>query len=518
MTIDATALALAVERRLSAWDREGVGERIWSHDPTVWADSHTPEITNRLGWLHLPDAMAERVPAWTGLAREVADEVDDVVLCGMGGSSLAPEVFQAVFGDAPGHPRLTVVDTTHPDAVAGVTGPLDPDRTLFVVSSKSGTTLETLSLFRHFWAWRSGTTEVPGRSFVAVTDPGSTLEDLARERGFRAVFGAPTDIGGRYSALCDFGLVPAALVGVDVPSVLDRAGGMAAACGPGVGVLENPGLWLGAMLGEAALGGRDKCTIVTTPALAAFPAWLEQLLAESTGKAGTGVVPVADEPLGGPDAYGDDRLFLVYHLDGEPVPDGVDALEGVGHPVVRIAVDGLDSLGAEMFRAELATAAAGAVLGINPFDQPDVEAAKRQARDLMEGQAPDPDLPPPLDDAALAEVVDGVQAGGWVAIQAYVPPSPEADGRLRDLADRIRHETSGAAVTVGYGPRFLHSTGQLHKGGSDRVVALQLVAPPEQDVSVPETDLTFGRIIAAQAAGDAAVLEERGRIVVRRRW
>ncbi|MEX1279190.1 MAG: glucose-6-phosphate isomerase [Acidimicrobiia bacterium] len=514
MTIDARSLALAVEQRLSAWDREGVGERIWAHDPTVWADPDTPEITNRLGWLRLPATMPDRADRWRGFADEA--DVDEVVLLGMGGSSLAPEVFAEVIGGAPGRPGLSVLDTTHPDAIAMVTDRLDPERTLFVVSSKSGGTLETLSLFRHFWAWRSATTDAPGTSFVAITDPGSGLGQLAEERGFRAVFTADPEVGGRYSALTDFGLVPAALIGIDPADLLAPAASMASVCGASVPVLENPALWLGAMLGEAALGGRDKCTIVTTPGLAAFPAWLEQLIAESTGKHGRGIVPVADEPLLPPDGYGDDRVFLVYHLDDEPSPAGVDELEAAGHPVIRITVDGVHGLGAEMFRAELATAAAGAVLDINPFDQPDVEAAKQQARSLMSGDAPTPEPPPPLADDALDEVVAAVDPGDYVSIQAYAAPNGALDVRLAGLAATLRSRTGGTAVTIGYGPRFLHSTGQLHKGGGDGCVALQLVGAPTTDLPIPETDLSFGRVIAAQAAGDAAVLGDRGRTVVRR--
>jgi transaldolase/glucose-6-phosphate isomerase len=501
-------LAVAVERRLSGWDREGVGRRVWERDVTVWAEPGTPEIENRLGWLRLPTSMAERVDDWVGFA-DTIDDVDDVVLCGMGGSSLAPEVFDATLR-AEGRPRLAIADSTHPDAVAALTDRLDPGRTLFIVSSKSGGTLETLSLFRHFWAWRSAAGGRAGDAFVAVTDPGSTLAALADERGFRRTFLAPPDVGGRFSALTDFGMVPAALVGVDVGRVLDGAAGMAAACGPGIGDLENPGLWLGAMLGEAALAGRDKATFVVPPELAGLGAWLEQLVAESTGKEGTGIVPVVDEPLRAPGAYGDDRIFVAYRMDGSVADPRLDALEAAGHPVVRIPVDQAHAIGAEMFRAELATAAAGAVLGINPFDQPDVEAAKASARGLMDGDAPAPDLPPRLDADALTEVLGALGEGGYVAVQAYLPGEPPAE-----VVEALRSATT-APVTVGIGPRFLHSTGQLHKGGRPGCVALQLVDEPSRDLPIPETDLTFGRVIAAQAAGDAEVLRGRGRMVVRR--
>lgn len=498
---------MAVERRLSAWDRGGVARRIWDHDPTVWADRGTPEITNRLDWLRLPTTMADRVDDWVGFADGV--DVDDVVLCGMGGSSLAPEVFDAALR-ATDRPRLSIADSTHPDAIADLTARLDPLRTLVVVSSKSGGTLETLSLFRHFWAWRSAAPGPAGDGFVAITDPGSGLEDLARDRGFLRTFLAPPDVGGRFSALTDFGMVPSALVGVSVSRVLSAAAGMAEACGPGIGDLENPGLWLGAMLGEAALAGRDKATFVVPPELGGFGAWLEQLIAESTGKRGRGIVPVVDEPLRGPDAYGPDRVFVAYHLEGSEPDTRLGALEVAGHPVVRIPVDGAHALGAEMYRAEVATAAAGAVLGINPFDQPDVEAAKEQARTLMEGDTPAPDIPPDLDTDVVATVTDALPANGYVAVQAYLPGEAPTD-----LVTALRGATT-APITVGIGPRFLHSTGQLHKGGGAGCVALQLVDVPTVDLPIPETDLTFGRVVAAQASGDAEVLRRRGRTVIRR--
>ncbi len=508
MSITAAELDAAVEARMAEWSAGRVVERIWDHDPTVWAEPETPEITNRLGWLHLPDRMAAKTGDWTAFAAEVAGEFDRVVLCGMGGSSLAPEVFQDVFGSADGLPTLSIADSTHPDAVAALTATLDPTRTLFVVSSKSGGTLETLSLQRHFWSWVGDHGLAQGPRFAAITDPGSGLEELAAERGFRAIFHAPPDVGGRFSALCDFGLVPAALVGVDVDGLLGAAEAMAAR--------PEPAMRLGAWLGEGARGGRDKVTMITTPGLAALPAWMEQLIAESTGKEGVGIVPVAGEPVAEPDGYGDDRLFLVYHLLDEELPPGVEALAAAGHPVLSFALPGLLALGAEMFRAELATAAAGAVLGINPFDQPDVEAAKVQARSLMSDGAEFDEALALFDGSAVDEVVAAVDPGDYVALQAYAPMTDDLQARLSAIAAEIRERTRGAAVTIGIGPRFLHSTGQLHKGGADNCVALQLVSRPGAEVPVPESDLEFGQIVMAQAAGDAAVLAERGRTVVRR--
>lgn len=500
-----TELAVAIERRISDWDRTDLGSRIWAHDGTVWAAPGTPEVTDRLGWLDLPEQMADRVGDWVGFADSV--DAADVVLCGMGGSSLAPEVFAAALG---GRRTLTIADTTHPGAVAAMTDRLDPATTVFIVSSKSGGTLETLSLFRHFWAWRSAAGPRPGDSFVAITDPGSGLASLAADRGFRRTFLAPPEVGGRFSALTDFGLVPAALAGADPVDLLESAAGMAAACGAGIAEVEHPGLWLGAFLGEAALAGKDKATFVVPPALGGFGAWIEQLVAESTGKLGRGIVPVVDEPIRSPEAYGDDRVFVVYEVDGSEPSEAVDGLEAAGHPVVRIGVEGPRALGAEMFRAEFATAAAGAVLGINPFDQPDVEAAKDRARGLMSGTATTPQVPTPVDGSEVEAILECLGPGGYVAVQAYLPGPPD-DGLVADL-----RAATTAPVTVGVGPRFLHSTGQLHKGGPPGCVALQVVDRPGQDLPIPETALTFGGVIAAQASGDADVLEERGRSVVRR--
>jgi transaldolase / glucose-6-phosphate isomerase len=514
VTVSIDGLLRSAEGRLAAWEADSLGRRIWAHDPTVWGGPDTAELVDRLGWLNLPDAMRDHLPGWRALAASIRDDVDRVVLLGMGGSSLAPEVFAGVFSRRRGRPELTVLDSTHPDTISRVTDGLDPDRTLFVVSSKSGGTLETLSLFRHFWAWQDATGDDPGSSFVAVTDPGSGLADLAAERGFRATFLAPPDVGGRYSALCDFGLLPAALAGIEVDELLDHAASMAASCGPEVAEPANPGLRLGALIGEAAAAGRDKLTVVTTPRLSGLGAWLEQLVAESLGKDGVGVVPVVDEPTRSPDRYDDDRLFLSYRLPDDDDVDGLDAIEAAGHPVVRLVVEGLSGIAAEMFRAELATAAAAVVMGVHPFDQPDVEAAKDQARALMDAPVATTETVPALDDASLDVVAAAVGSGGYVAVQAFVDPDTHA-ATLADLVARLREQTR-APVTLGIGPRYLHSTGQLHKGGDEGCVVLQLLDTPRNDLPVPETPLTFGRIIRAQADGDAAALVTKGRTVVRR--
>jgi transaldolase/glucose-6-phosphate isomerase len=527
-----TAVAAAVEARLAKWQEEGFGRRLWEKDYRLWTPQPIPELTNRMGWLELPDTMTAQVGELARFAREVADEgIRDAVVLGMGGSSLAPEVYSHTFAPAFGYPAVTVLDSTHPAAVSALGRRLDPAKSLFVVSSKSGTTTEMLSFFHYFWAQLEGVPQ-RGRHFVAVTDPGTPLETLARERGFRAVFNAPPEVGGRYSALTPFGLVPAALLGVDLGALLARAREMAAACGPGESADANPGLRLGATLGELARAGRDKVTFVTSHSLASFPDWIEQLIAESTGKTilsggeRRGIVPVAGEPLGPPEAYGNDRFFAALLLQGDDVAaieERLGALEGAGHPVARFHLSDRFDLGAEMFRWEVATAAAGAVIEVNPFDQPDVQLAKELAGKMMKA-AESGTLPPSEGEvgvgdpaglaAALSRWVRGAKKGDYLGVHAYLAPTPRTTEVLRALQAGL-HEKTRLAVTLGYGPRFLHSTGQLHKGGADRCRFLQIVDRPAEDVPVPESSYTFGTLIRAQAEGDRQALEQRGRQVLR---
>jgi transaldolase / glucose-6-phosphate isomerase len=525
----------AVEARLRKWEEAGFGRRIWQKDHALWSPrGPVPELTNRLGWLELPVSMQGEVERLARLGAEVrAEGIRHAVVLGMGGSSLAPEVFSRTFGPAPGFPDLYVLDSTHPDAVRAVPQRIDLGKSLFVVSSKSGTTTEMLSFFHAFWSLLRQTTESPGRHFVAVTDPGTPLETLARERGFRAVVNAPEDVGGRYSALTPFGLVPAALLGVDLGRLLESARQMAEACGPQVPVTENPGLSLGAALGELALAGRDKVTFFTTPAVEAFPDWIEQLVAESTGKATLtgggevrrGIVPVAGELPGPSEAYGTDRFFVGLFLGEDPrsLERSLSWLEAAGHPVAWIRMRDAYDLGAEMFRWELATAAAGAVIDVNPFDQPDVQLAKELATQAMQepganGAAAAQGAVEVKDSAAVAQAflrwLQGVRHGDYLGLHAYLAPTPHTTDILRAL-QRLLHRKTRLATTLGYGPRFLHSTGQLHKGGPATGHFLQLVDVPKEDLAVPETDYTFGRLIRAQADGDRRALERRGRHVLR---
>jgi transaldolase / glucose-6-phosphate isomerase len=503
----------AVGRRLDALARADVVRRIWARDATAWKDDpKTPELKDRLGWLGVGESMAREAPALTAFADEIRGSFERVVLCGMGGSSLAPEVLWRTFGRREGYPSLVVLDSTDPRAVAAVNASGDLRRTLFIISSKSGTTLETTSLYRHFWRLAG---EREGRSqFVAITDPGTPLAMLASERGFRRTFLNPADIGGRYAALSYFGLVPAALIGVDVAELLRGAHRMAEACGSGVAPQDNPGARLGAVLGEAALGGRDKLTFVLSPGVSSFGLWAEQLLAESTGKDGKGIVPVVGETLGAPEVYGTDRLFVAITLAGEEDRDTasrLEALETAGHPVVRLSIPSRAALGGEFFRWEFATAVAGAILRVNPFDQPNVAESKRNTERVL---ADRPALAPPASRDAVDAILAHIEPGHYLAILAYLPPAPESDRRLAATRIALRDQLK-VATTVGYGPRYLHSTGQLHKGGPPTGHFLQIFDPAADDIPIPGEPFTFGGLKAAQAEGDLLALERRGRPVVR---
>ncbi|MCZ6751595.1 MAG: hypothetical protein O7E51_07190 [Acidobacteria bacterium] len=528
-----------VEAIWQRWQAEKFASRLWEKDYTLWSAEPLPELADRLGWLTLPETMRGQLDDMTALAESAkAEGISHVVLLGMGGSSLAPEVFQRTFGNAPGYPELRVLDSTHPEAVRAVEAAVDLPRTLFLVSSKSGTTTETLSFFHYFWQRLSQTgsgekTGAPGSRFVAITDPGTPLEKLASERSFRRVFSAPEDVGGRYSALTVFGLVPAALIGVDVRRLLERAGQMAGACSsPSIhehsGLAENPGLALGAVLGAAARSGQDKLTLLASSSLDALPQWIEQLIAESTGKDGKGIIPVVGEPLGAPETYGTDRLFVRLCIRGEEnaaLESRTAALEAAGHPVVRINLSEKEDLGQEFFRWEVAVAAAGAVLGIHPFNQPDVQLAKKLAREAMAAKS---GRAKGMGDERVRELsverseelkgmlgswLQEAQAGDYLAIHAYIAPAMGTAAALQNLRAKLRDRLH-LATTVGFGPRFLHSTGQLHKGGPKTGLFLQLVDEPATDLPVPEMTYSFGALIRAQAMGDFQALRQRGRRVL----
>ena len=513
--IASSELSAAISRRLEAWTAERFAARIWERDPRLWAVEPPVEIADRMGWLELPERAVRLVPELQEFAEEVRSEgVRHVVLLGMGGSSLAPQLFGRVFGPAAGRPDLTVLDSTHPAQVAEVSRATPLDETLFIVSSKSGGTAETLSLFRHFWQRVGRADGAPGRRFVAITDRGTPLERLAGERHFRRVFPGPADVGGRYSALSVFGLVPAALLGVDLEPLIGSARSMAARCSGASAVESNPGLVLGAFLGEAGRAGRDKVTLRSPPGLRPFAMWSEQLIAESTGKSGRGLLPVVDDAQLMAGAYGSDRVMIELGLAGRWAEG---AWPESGCPSTRIALSRATDLGAEFFRWEFAIAAAGSVLGIHPFNQPDVQRAKDLARAALAGTPGGPQPPPTLPPVAGPEIarwLDGLHAPQYVAIQAFIPAGPGGDLALGRLA-RVLSDATGCAVTTGYGPRYLHSTGQLHKGGPPTGRFVQLVDPARPDLSVPETDFTFGRLTHAEADGDAAALAAADRPVLR---
>lgn len=517
-----------VNRRLDRWEAMHFSRRIWAKDPSLWHPELQPEIIDRLGWLELPEGMKDRGEEILSFAHQIKEDgYSHVLLLGMGGSSLAPEVFQRTFGNVPGYPEILVLDSTHPAAILAMEKKIDFANTLVLVSSKSGTTLETLSLFRYLWNRMSKKHDKPGFHFVAITDAGSPLEKLAKEKKFRKTFLSPPDVGGRYSALTEFGLVPAALIGVDIQKLLDK-GRIASekSSSPG-SEKESHGFVLGAALGELAQH-RDKLTIWATPSLDGVPVWLEQLLAESTGKQGKGIVPVVEEAVVAAEIYSRDRVFVGIFLEGEPAPELEKCLlelEANGHPTIRIVLEEKLGLGMEFFIWELATASAGAVLGIHPFNQPDVQLTKDLTRSAMEkGKEAEETAKSQYEGlsieeekacaAAIKDLFSNAMPGDYVAIQAYLPPTPEFMLAMQSARSALFKHTH-LATTLGFGPRFLHSTGQLHKGGPNSVLAIQVIDEPEQDLPVPETGYTFASLIKAQALGDFRALQQRERRVLR---
>jgi glucose-6-phosphate isomerase len=523
-----------VDRALDLLNSQNIMRRIWAHDYSVWA-KEPDEISNRLGWLHSPEVMVDnldRIQALVDTVRQgdsKGQHYSDVLLLGMGGSSLAPEVFSNIFAADGRGLRLRVLDSTDPGAVLAASEGLDPARTLFIVSTKSGGTVETLSFFKHFYNWTAAGLgrEVAGGHFVAITDPGSKLAQLAEQYNFRATFLNDPNIGGRYAALSYFGLVPAALVGVDLDRLLDRAQTMACnndSCNSPVDG-DNLGAQLGAIMGALARDGRDKVTLVPSPALANFGDWVEQLIAESTGKLGVGIVPVVGESVGPPEVYGHDRLFVNLRLEGDYTNDkAMAALVEAGHPLVTIHLKDRYDLGGQFFLWEMATAVAGHILGIHPFDQPNVEAAKILAQEMVAAYQEEGWLPAgetsPSEASMLTDFLEGANPGDYIAIQAYVQPTDEVRSVLQAFRIRLRDKTR-LATTLGFGPRFLHSTGQLHKGDGGNGLFIQFTSGAAQDVPVPNeagssaSSISFGLLKEAQSLGDAQALEDAGRRLIR---
>ena len=548
--LDRQALALGsldepVKKAIETWRKDGLVRRLWQRDASVWSGADEAQW---LGWLSIVEDELAKAGDYAAFAAEVKQEgFTDAVVLGMGGSSLGPEVLAETFGQQPGFPRLRILDSTDPDEVRAVEAAVNLERTLFIVASKSGSTLEP-NVFRDYFLGRMRDVvghDKAGRHFVAVTDPGSAMEKAAKDDGFRRIFYGVKQIGGRYSVLSAFGLVPAAAMGLDVTAFLESARVMVRSCGPDVPPDLNPGVQLGLVLGKAATEqGRDKVTLIASPGIDTFGAWAEQLIAESTGKEGKGLIPIDNEPLAAPAAYGNDRVFVQLRLEGATdagQDSAVTALEQAGHPVVRIDLASKAHLPQEFFRFEIATAVAGAVLGINPFDQPDVEASKIKTRELFSAAEKDGALPaetPVAEDDTFALYTDPanadalrkagagtdpvswikaqigrVGAGDYVALLAYVTRNPEHLKQLQEARMALR-EARHVATCAEFGPRFLHSTGQAYKGGPDSGVFLQITSEAP-DLAIPGRSLGFATVIAAQARGDFGVLSDRGRRALR---
>lgn len=535
----------AVEATLKDWDENGKLKKLWGRDTSLWTGADEDQW---LGWLTIVEEQKQSIRRFTNFALEVKDAgFSDVMVLGMGGSSLCPEVLAKSFGKLDGFPQLHVLDSTDPAQIRSFENKIDLANTLFIVSSKSGTTLEP-NIFKQYFFERVkqvvGDDRVGGR-FIAVTDPGSKLRQEAEHDRFRKIFLGSPGIGGRYSALSDFGMAPAAAMGIDVEKFLDRASLMIDACGLGVTAMNNPGVMLGALLGVAHNSGRDKVTIVASPGISDLGAWLEQLIAESTGKNGKGLIPVDREPLATTGKYGDDRIFVYLQLESEPDADQAAAIadfENVGQPVVRISLTDAYDLGQEFFRWEIATAVAGSIIGINPFNQPDVEASKVATRKLTDEYEQTGSLPTEspffesdgirlFADQANAESLNQITTDrslegylrahlnrlkqhDYFALLAYLEMNEAHEGSLQIIRKGVR-DTKHVATCLGFGPRFLHSTGQAYKGGPNTGVFLQITCDDANDLPVPEQKYSFGTVKAAQARGDFEVLAERGRRALR---
>lgn len=527
----------SVRNRLSKWKEEKTIERVWKKDPTVWKEKKEDdvELSNRLGWLNLANEMQSAVNDLNSFAEEIKKEFNNIILLGMGGSSLAPEVFFKVFGAKEGYPNLSVLDSTHPMSVRNVLEAYDAKKTLYIVSSKSGGTAETMSFFYIMFDAVSKVKKNAGENFVAITDSGSGLEKLAKEKNFRRIFNTQSNVGGRYSALTFFGLVPAALIGIDVNNLLQNAAVITSACSPETSLENNPGFLLGALMGECSLAGKNKLTIFSSPKIFSFTSWVEQLIAESTGKEEKGILPVADEFPGDISDYGIDRLFVYLRLkdDNNVLTDKkVEELGNAGEPGILIELENNYDLGKEFFRWEIATAMAGAVLNINPFDQPNVQLAKTLANESLDEYRKTGTLPnekPSLNEngisyygetfagsinEAVEEFLHHVNKNDYISLMAFVQPEESVDKVLKEVSVLLRNKFK-AAVTFGYGPRFLHSTGQLHKGDGNQGVFIQFTSDVEKDIEVPGQGYSFGTLITAQAQGDLKALKNTKRRVIR---
>lgn len=539
------SLAATVKSTAADWQSGGKMKRLWDRDASLWTGD---DESKWLGWLDIVEEQTSQQDQLQKLAKEVQTRgFEHVLLLGMGGSSLCPEVLRMTFGHIPHFPVLHVLDSTDPAQVKAFEHQIDIAKTLFIVSSKSGSTLEP-NIFKQYFFERAKQTvgaHEAGKHFIAITDPGSKMQQVAESDKFLHVFFGRPSIGGRYSALSNFGMVPAAAIGLDTKKFLTRAAEMVRASGPSVAIEENTGAMLGIILGAAAKAGRDKVTIITSPGISDLGAWLEQLLAESTGKIGKGIIPVDREYLGSPDVYGKDRVFAYVRLENGTDPDQdakVATLENAGLPVVRITMADIYELGAEFFRWEIATAVAGAIIGINAFNQPDVEASKLATRSLTSEYEKTGSLPaekPFFEETGIKLFTDEINAaelakaasekslagylkahlsriksGDYFAVLGYIQMNAEHEQALQTIRHNVR-DKKRVATCLGFGPRFLHSTGQAYKGGPNTGVFLQITCDDSVQLPVPGQKYTFGVVKAAQARGDFQVLAERGRRALR---
>ena len=529
-------LADPVAKRIAQLEADSVPARLWRHDPALWTTDPEgqAEIKKRMGWMDSPEKARALIPTYRAFAEEIYKEaIHRVLVLGMGGSSLTAEVLSSLQAAAnvESPVSLAILDSTDPEQVSLASGNFPPNQSLYIVASKSGGTAEVMAAFDYFWALSNG----DGSRFIATTDPGTSLEALAREKNFRKIFSSDETVGGRFSALTDFGMVPAVLLDMDLNRLLDRADWMKAQCGEHVPAARNPGLALGALIGEAALAGRDKLTVLADTPLSAFTLWIEQIIAESSGKHSKGILPVPLEPFGEPEAYGSDRLFVYLRQTGE-LDTNIKAMREAGQPVVELAIRDLYEIGAEMYRWEVATAIACSVLGVNAFDQPNVETSKKITKakiaDYQKDGRLDEGKPAwmgnggtfsvfsdsPMNGSSLKEILNNFlaesQRDGYVAINAYLPRNEEMIKLLQEMRVAIRART-GNAVTAGFGPRFQHSTGQFHKGGPANALFIVVTAEPVADFDIPTQGLSFGTLIRAQALGDYEALIEAGRKVLR---
>jgi len=531
------ALISKTDKLLTVWQNEKVNERIWKKDPTIWRKDpqHQAHLADRLGWLDLAYIMQKEIKLLEIFASEIKNKFKEITLLGMGGSSLAPEVYFKTFGNKDGYPRLTILDSTHPLSVKYIIDSYDLKNTLFIVSSKSGGTVETMSFFYTFYEEVKKFSLEPGKQFIAITDPGSRLEKLAQQNNFRKVFSTPHDVGGRYSALTFFGLVPAALIGMDLNLFLAKAKEITNSCKPEIDAKNNPGFYLGALLGTMALNGIDKITFFASPRISSFPVWVEQLIAESTGKDDKGILPVADETYESVDVYGKDRTFVFLRLkdDNNTLLDKTfNEISKKDFPVITLELNDVYDLAQEFYRWEMATALAGAALDIHPFDQPNVQLAKTMAIESLNAYKSTGSLPeeePKLIDGKLSfygdvdagnasdyinNFLSQIKVSDYIAINAFIPMTKINENLLQNFRLKLRDKYK-VATTLGFGPRFLHSTGQLHKGGANNGYFIEITSDVETDLDVPGQGYSYGVLVNAQALGDLKALRSKDRKVIR---